>query len=370
MLRVAIIGCGKIADAHMAQLQRISGCRVVGVSDRESLMAQQLSERFHIDRHFDDVSEMLSVCRPDVVHITTPPQSHLELGKICLNAGCHVYMEKPFALCTRDAEELIQLAEQKACKLTVGHDLQFSHVARQMRDLVQQGYLGGAPIHMESYYCYDLSDPRYAKAFLGDKEHWVHRLPGKLLQNIISHGVARIAEYFTSESPQVVATGSVSPQLRALGETELVDELRVIIREEGRTAYFTFSSQMRPSLNQFKLFGPRNGLLLDEDEQSLLKLRGERFKSYAEKFIPPVLFAGQHLGNLGRNVRRFLAADFHMKSGMKYLIESFYLSITKGGSLPITHREILLTTRIMQAIFEQINPGFPIQNTAVQLTNR
>jgi hypothetical protein len=112
---------------------------------------------------------------------------------------------------------------------------------------------------------------------------------------------------------------------------------------------------MRPSLNQFRLYGPRNGLLLDEDEQSLLKLRGTRFKSYAEKFIPPVLLAGQHLGNLGRNVRQFLAADFHMKSGMKCLIESFYHSIATGGPLPISYREILLTSRIMDAIFEQVN---------------
>jgi predicted dehydrogenase len=353
-LKIAIVGCGKIADAHLAQIQRIPGCRVVGACDREPLMARQLCDRFQIERPFNDIGELLAGCRPDVVHITTPPQSHLELGKQCLNAGCHVYIEKPFTLCTKDAEELIQLADQKGRKLTVGHDLQFSHVARRMRKLVQDGYLGGAPVHMESYYCYDLSDPAYAKAFLADKGHWVRRLPGKLLHNIISHGIARIAEFITSDSPQVLARGFVSPQLKALGEDELVDELRVLIRDEGgQTAYFTFSSQMRPSLNQFRLYGPRNGLLVDEDEQSLLKLRGTRFKSYAEKFIPPMLLAGQHLGNLGRNVRQFMAADFHMKSGMKCLIESFYRSITESGPLPISYREILLTSRIMDGIFQQ-----------------
>ena len=59
-----------------------------------------------------------------------------------------------------------------------------------MRALVGRGYLGGAPVHMESYYCYDLTQPGYARALLGDKQHWVRRLPGKLLQNIISHGIA------------------------------------------------------------------------------------------------------------------------------------------------------------------------------------
>ncbi len=83
-----------------------------------------------------------------------------------------------------------------------------------MRALVKSGYLGGPPVHMESYYCYDLGDPSYARALLGDKNHWVRRLPGKLLQNIISHGIARIAEFLTSDAPQVIAYGFVSPLLK------------------------------------------------------------------------------------------------------------------------------------------------------------
>ena len=355
MLRVAIIGCGKIADAHLAELQRIPGCKVVGACDREPLMAKQLCERFHIDRSFSEVEELLAECRPDVVHITTPPQNQYEIGRQCLEGGSHVYIEKPFGVNSHEAEKIINLAEQTGRKVTVGHDLQFSPVARRVRQLVQAGYLGGPPLHMESYYCYDLSDPIYAKALLADKQHWVRRLPGRLLHNIINHGVARIAEYLLPDAPQVFAHGFISPLLRSLGEEEIIDELRVIIGDGGQTtAYFTFSSQMRPSLNHFRIYGPKNGLEADEDHQTLIKHTGNRFKSYAERFIPPVTLAGQHLGNLGTNLRKFLANDFHMKSGMKILIESFYKSITQDAPLPIPYREILLTSRIMDAIFDQI----------------
>jgi predicted dehydrogenase len=183
----------------------------------------------------------------------------------------------------------------------------------------------------------------------------VRRLPGKLLQNIISHGIARIAEFLTTESPKVIAHGFISPFLRSAGEDEIVDELRVIVAEEDRTtAYFTFSSQMRPSLHQFRLYGPKNGLVLDHDQQTLIKLRGTRFKSYAEKFVPPALFARQYLGNLKTNLGTFLRRDFHMKSGMKYLIESFYRSIVEGTPVPIPYREILLTAKLMDEIFLQI----------------
>jgi len=356
MLKVAIIGCGKIADSHASQIRRIKGCEIVGVCDREELMAKQLSERFQVKRYFSDLTELFHQARPDVVHITTPPQSHFELGKQCLQRGCHVYVEKPFTLNTKEAEELIGLAEQEALKITVGHDDQFRHAARRMRDLVRSGYLGGPPVHMESYYCYELAGSDYAKALLGDKHHWVRRLPGGLLHNIISHGIARIAEFLTTDAPEVVAHGFVSPLLRGIGEAEVVDELRVIIAEaEGTTAYFTFSSQMRPSLHQFRIYGPKNGLLLDQDNETLIKLRGKRYPSYLEHFIPPLIFSKEYLGNLAGNVRLFLARDFHMKSGMKDLIESFYKSILCDTPLPIPYRQILLTSRIMDAIFEQID---------------
>jgi predicted dehydrogenase len=209
---------------------------------------------------------------------------------------------------------------------------------------------------MESYYCYDLTDPGYARALLGDRHHWVRRLPGRLLQNVISHGIARIAEFIKGDAPRVIAHGFVSPRLQNMGEHEIVDELRAIVTDDGRaTAYFTFSSQMRPSLHQFRLYGPKNGLILDHDQESLLRVRGARYKSYAEKFVPHLDFARQHLANLRTNMKAFLARDFHMKSGMKHLIESFYCSITEGTDPPIPYREILLTARIMDGIFEQLS---------------
>ena len=212
MLKVAIVGCGKIADAHASQIQRVPGCEIVGVCDREPLMAEQLYERFRVRGCFTDLSELISRAQPDVVHITTPPESHFEIARFCLEHGRHVYVEKPFTLNAAEADQLVSLATEKGLKLTVGHNNQFSHVARRLRELVDAGYLGGTPIHMESYYGYDLSDPSYARALLSDSRHWVRRLPGRLLQNIISHGIARIAEFLTGDTPRVIAHGFLSPR--------------------------------------------------------------------------------------------------------------------------------------------------------------
>lgn len=353
MLKVAIVGCGKIADDHVQAIRRIPDCKIVGLCDREALMASQLGERFGISCCFSELEELLRATAPDVIHITTPPQTHFEIGTACLQHGCHIYVEKPLAVDALEAEQLIGTAQRYGRKVTVGNDCKFSHAALRFRQLVQQGFLGGDPVHMESFFCYELRGT-YAATLLRDRKHWVRQLPGKLLHNIISHGIVRITEYLRDDNPSVIAHSFTSPFLRGLGEAEILDELRVIVAEKsGTTAYFTFSSQMRPSLHQFRLYGPVNGLVLDDDDHSVIKLRGTRYKSYVQKFIPPVEFVGQYLTNLQSNLALFIKRDFHMAAGKKNLIEAFYRSITDGEPLPISYREVLLTCKIMDAIFAQ-----------------
>ena len=355
MMKVGIVGCGKIADAHAAAIAMIPDAEIVGVCDTEELMAKQLYERFKIRQYFADIHRMLEVAGPDVVHITTPPQSHFELGRICLDAGCHVYVEKPFTVTSDEADQLIRLADQKGLKLTVGTDEQFSHVAIAMRKLIQEGYLGGPPVHMEAYYCYDLGDERYARAFLNDNTHWLRSLPGQLMHNVISHGVAKIAEFMEGKNVEVIAHGFTSEFLRRLGEKDLIDELRVIIRDGFQTtAYFTFSTQMRPLLREFRIYGPKNGLIINQEHHSLIRVPGKEYKSYLNKFVPLNYFAKEYRKNIYTNARLFLKNDLHMKEGMKRLIELFYSSISNHTPPPIAYKEILLTTRIMDQAFAQI----------------
>src|SRR4051812_32044739 len=109
MLKVAIVGCGKIADDHASQITKIADCSIVAACDREPMMARQLCERFRIGQGFNDVAEMLYVAKPDVVHVTTPPESHFDIAKLILENNCHVYLEKPFTLHADETIKLIAL---------------------------------------------------------------------------------------------------------------------------------------------------------------------------------------------------------------------------------------------------------------------
>jgi predicted dehydrogenase len=356
MLKIAIVGCGKIADQHVQAIRRIPDCAIVSVCDRELLMAKQLAERFGIPQSFSDVPEMLRTSAPDVVHITAPPQSHFTLATQCLNAGAHVYLEKPFTVTADEAESVVQLATDRHLKLTAGHNLQFTPEMLRMRDLLRQGFLGGAPVHLESYFSYDLGDRSYVGALLGNQRHWVRQLPGQLLHNLLSHGIAKLAEFLDDDLVEITAMADQSPQLRKLDAAgEILDELRVLIRDKnGVSAFFCFSTQIKPGLNQLRIYGPANSMTVDHTTGSLIRNRTRPAKSYLAYVLPPLQSAREHLRNAKQNTVDFLRRRLYQDFGMKELVERFYNSVRTSGEPPIPYHQIILTARIMDEIFAQI----------------
>lgn len=357
MIRACIVGCGKIAEAHASIIKSIINAKLAATCDKEILMARQLAERYGAEAYYDDLFSMLEKEKPDVVHITTPPQSHYEIAKLCMNAGCHVFIEKPFTVNLKETKELLDLAKNKNLKITVGTDEQFSHVAIQMRRLVSEGWLGEPPYIMDCYYCYDLGDERYARAFLKNRSHWLWQLPGQLIQNIIPHAVMKICEFLDPKNVEVSAIGFTSKFLLDLAEHELRDELRAIIKDnKGTTAYLTFSTQIRPPIRQFAIYGNKNGLILDQDHHALIKIQGSTYKSYLEKTLPLNNLARQYMKNMFNNVKLFMKRQFQMKRGLFNLISSYYKSVENNLPPPIPYDQILMNSKIIDEIIYQVYP--------------
>jgi len=353
--RVAIIGCGMIADQHADQLRYLPGCELVAACDTDELMARQLADRFRIPQVFTDAARMLDAGGVDAVHITTPALSHFPLARLSLQAGCHVYVEKPFTLNAQEADELLRLAEIAGRRVTVGHNLQFSPEALRLRKLVQEGFLGGPPVHLECIQCYSHDDPTYGKAVLADPCHWVRRLPGSLLHNLVSHGIAKIAEFLEGDSPQLISLSFSSPYLVEHNHADIVDEVRAVLRDErGTTAFFLCTTQFGEGSNELRLFGKAGNLVLDNNYRTVIRIRPSPYKSYLRYFVAPMSQAREHARNTMISIRQFARKEFQMDFGMRKLMELFYRAIREGGPDPIPGAEIRRTARIMDAIFTQM----------------
>jgi len=354
-LKVAIVGCGKIADAHVEEARKIPGVEVVAVCDQEPIMAEQLAVRYAVPRWYADCAEMLATERPNVLHITTPPQSHLALTRQAVAAGCHVFMEKPVALVHADVEALVAAVVEEKKKLTVNYWPNFEVQALELHRLYDAGVLGNV-VHLESYTGYDLAG-EFGLALQRDPDHWVHRLPGKLFQNMMDHVLNKIVPFLDDEDPYVHAiaykrdAGTPEP-----GAGEILDELRVIIKGERTSAYATFCANARPVGQTLRVYGTKATAHLDFNARTLVLERKQSFPSALGRLRPPFQVAGDYFRQGLRNMGRFRRHRFHFFDGMRTLLTEFYQCIENDTEPPIAYRDILRVSALMEQIFAQVYP--------------
>jgi predicted dehydrogenase len=360
-LKVAIVGCGKIADGHVEEIKKMpERATVVAACDLELLMAEQLAVRYGIPRHYDDLDRLLAAERPDVVHITTPPGSHLPLATKAIDAGAHVYVEKPLTLSYPDSKRLVDHAVRAKKKLTIGYSYLFDPPALAMRDLVREGVLGEA-VHVDTFYGYNLAGP-FGAAILGDGSHWVHRLPGKLFHNNLDHLLYKLPEFMGDDGGddllsgvKISATGYLRrPERFGDARDDMLDELRFSIVTPKVSAFGTFSSHIKPTGHFARVYGTKNTLFVDYVMRSVTLDAQTKLPSAIGRLVPAFDQGLQYLREGGKNLARFIKSDFHYFSGLNRLFGMFYDSIVDDGDPPIPYRDILRIAAMMDEIFRQV----------------
>lgn len=153
-LRVAVVGCGMIANsAHIPAWLSQPGAEIVGVVDRDLDRAKTLANKHAIPGVFDDVGNMLKELSPDVVSVCTPAGSHKEHAEAALRAGAHVLCEKPLTITSRDAADLFKAAQESDRHLLVGQSMRFYNQVAAAKAFAAGGQLG-------DIYCADVARMR------------------------------------------------------------------------------------------------------------------------------------------------------------------------------------------------------------------
>ncbi len=110
--------------SHALAYHQLDGFELVGLVSRGAASRDQVNTELGGGyAGFADFHEALAATKPDAVAISTYPDTHYEYVKAALEAGCHVFAEKPLAETVEQAEELVALARAKGLKMTVGYIL-------------------------------------------------------------------------------------------------------------------------------------------------------------------------------------------------------------------------------------------------------
>jgi len=191
MYTIALIGCGRIGFKHIEGFFDIADkvtltalCDPVISRAEEKLREYRKKFSNANIAVFSDYREMLSKQKPDIVTIATESGKHLEIAKACLEAGCHVICEKPMALSTKDADEMITAAKKNNRKLAVCFQNRFNAPIQRLRAALAAGRFGKI-LHGMVQIRWNRNEAYYAEALW--RGTWEQ--DGGTLMNQCTHGI-------------------------------------------------------------------------------------------------------------------------------------------------------------------------------------
>jgi predicted dehydrogenase/nucleoside-diphosphate-sugar epimerase len=335
-LRIVLLGAGTMAGHHATAIQRLApGARVVGVADPSPRALEAMGKLIPGAALESDAARLFATVEADVAHVCTPPAHHVDGARAALEAGLHVYVEKPFAPTEAEARALLDLARKRGAKICAGHQLlaerpsvEALRLLPALRRLVHvESYFAFRPIHWTA----DGSAP------------FPHHLQ---LLDILPHPVYLLVRFLEAATRSPV-------ELAAL-EAGSSGTLHALVRAGEITGTLIVTLEGRPIENYVRLVGS-NGSITPEYVRGTVKRSLGPGVSGIDKVLGPYRESRQLVGRTTGALLRRAVRRQRSYPGLAELFDGFYRSIRKDLPSPVSEQNILATTRICQAVEEALS---------------
>ena len=142
-LRVGVIGCGRVrALRHLPALTRLDDAEVVALADTDAARLKYVADQFHVPHRYPNVRMLLDKAMVDIIAVCVPVQLHAGVALAALDAGKHVFIEKPIAVTLDEADRIAGQARHVNRKVLVGFNFRWHRLIQQARSLIQNGAVG------------------------------------------------------------------------------------------------------------------------------------------------------------------------------------------------------------------------------------
>jgi predicted dehydrogenase/nucleoside-diphosphate-sugar epimerase len=309
--------------------------QLVAVADSSPDALKSVRETFPNVRTFESVDELLHRERLDVVHICTAPPTHEAVARRALEAGCHVYVEKPVVDTVGAIERLQKIASARGLIVMPGHQLLFEQPMRSLRTLVPAL---GRLVHAESYFSFRPArrDARGRVALRADLQ----------LLDILPHPVYLLLAALEAAEPDG------TPQLAGLtlGPRGTVHAL---VRQGAVTGTLTVTLDGRPVDSYLRVVGT-NGVVHADFVRGTVQRQIGPGTSGIDKVLAPYRTARQ----LAWDTTAALAARARRRTrsypGLAEIFEAMYVAVLNGDDAPVSPQSTRETVRICEAIASAI----------------
>ncbi len=138
--RIAVAGAGYIGQAHMGVAQQSSTCTLSCIVD-PAPAATTIAAKAGVPL-YRSLDELFERDRPDGVVLATPNQLHVPHAMLCITAGVPMLLEKPIAPTVAEAQQLVEMADEKGARVLIGHHRAHSPIMAKAKQIVEEGVLG------------------------------------------------------------------------------------------------------------------------------------------------------------------------------------------------------------------------------------
>ena len=264
--RFGIWGCGLISTFHADAIQKIEGAVLVGAYDLNAEAQHKLCAA-HQAKAFSSVEEL--VCSPDIdaVCICLPSGLHYEAAMRCIRAGKHVVIEKPLALTSAQAGDIVQAAKEQRVCVSVISQLRYSRAVQEIKRIVDSGKLGKITVG-NAIMKYWRSPEYYAQSSW--RGTWAMDGGGALMNQGI-HGVD-LLQYLMGRIVSVFAYAKT-----LVHEIETEDTLTAVLEyENGAIGTIQATTSVAPGYGRrIEICGSRGSVVLCEDTVEVCDVDGE-----------------------------------------------------------------------------------------------
>jgi predicted dehydrogenase len=320
IVTIAQIGVGNWGRALLRNFSSLEGIRVKTVCDANSWTLEKIRSEHPQSMLTTNHEEILKDNEIEAVVIATPSPEHARLANLALNAGKHVFVEKPLAMTTSDAEQIIKLASQWKKIVMVGHLLRYHPAYQKVIEIIESGELG------EVYYMYS------TRVNLG-----VYRETENALLSLAPHDITTAFMYLGDKALAVSARGN-SYLKPGIEDVVFAD----VEFENNRMAHLHVSWLDPHKMRKATIVGSKKMAVIDDMEPS------EKVKVYDKGFTAPKEYTsyGEALAIRGGSV---VSPYIKMVEPLKLECQHF-VDCIRNGKTPLTDgTDGLRVVRVLEA---------------------
>lgn len=345
-MKSAVIGTGEISAEHLKFLSNSKATTLVGVCDLSRAAARYAAETFGAEKAYTDYKQMLDEAKPDVVHVLTPPHTHVALTTDCLDAGAHVICEKPITLAHAQFTQLWNHAKAKDRRLIEDHNYRFNRPILHIEKLIADGVLGDV-MEVDVRMALKVRDGgRFADRNLPNP---AHKLPAGVIHDFITHLSYLVLRFLPDPD-------TVSAAWTNHGKDDLFkfDDLDAILIAGDKHARIRFSCRTGPDCFALTVRGTQGEVQTDlfHPFMRLVKPRvgGDKLSPVSNQFANGMNLVKSSFGTLRNKLMQRSPYE-----GLHTLMYRTYDALKNDTEPPVTFEDMDRTSRLIDQMLLEGN---------------